>query len=116
MHLATLDVPAREENVRATRLLAVAVARQRGLSEEAVEDVRLAVGEAYLLALRPHGAVGLQIDAVGEDTVEFTVSPGPDELDEALSPARQLLSAVVPDLTHTADATVMRWRRSDEQV
>ena len=59
MASATLTIPPSVEHVRTARLVVVAAARRAGLSDDAVDDVRLAVGEAVARAVLRHGAAGI---------------------------------------------------------
>lgn len=51
MPTVSLTIPAQAEHVRTARLVATAAARRCGLTEDSVDDVRLAVGEACTLAV-----------------------------------------------------------------
>ena len=63
----TLRLPPSAAHVRTARLIAAAVARRSGVSEELLDEVRLAVGEACARAVRQHERHGMS-SAV---TVEF---------------------------------------------
>jgi len=52
------------EHVRTARILTVAVARERGLDEATVDDIRLAVGEACSRAVQAAGADGSALVSV----------------------------------------------------
>jgi anti-sigma regulatory factor (Ser/Thr protein kinase) len=67
--VATLSIPPSVEHVRTARLVAVAAARRAGLDEDAVDDVRIAVGEAVARAVLRHGAAELDahVDVVVRD-------------------------------------------------
>lgn len=81
------------EHVRTARLVAVAVARRAGLSEVALDEVRLAVGEACARAVRRslvgarHLPVEVELcDDEGDLTVLVRDAAGPDSAeDEAMS-------------------------------
>jgi anti-sigma regulatory factor (Ser/Thr protein kinase) len=51
-------------HVRTARIVAAALARQLGLDEETVDEVRLAVGEACARAVAIHEALGLETPIV----------------------------------------------------
>lgn len=59
---ATLSLPPLPEHVRTARLVAVAAARRAGVDEDAVDDVRLAVGEAVARAVLRHASAGTDSD------------------------------------------------------
>ncbi len=57
MATITVQLPADASLVRVARLVAASAARRAGLGEEAVDDVRLAVGEACAWAVVRHQRV-----------------------------------------------------------
>lgn len=72
-----ITVPARDEFARTVRLTAAALASRMDMSLDDVEDVRIGVEEAYLLALRcvePGAPVTFDF-GVGDD--EFSLEVGP---------------------------------------
>ena len=68
----SITLPAREEFARALRMTAAALASRAGMSLDDVEDVRIAVEEAYLFAIG-------RVDAGEPVTFDFSVD------DESLS-------------------------------
>jgi anti-sigma regulatory factor (Ser/Thr protein kinase) len=62
-------------HVRTARLVGVAVARRAGVSEELLEEIRLAIGEACSRAVALHRSIGLAdlIDVTMGDDQRFTV-------------------------------------------
>jgi len=81
---ASLSIPPLAEHVRTARLVAVAAARRAGLTEDIVDDVRLAVSEVVARAVLLHGSLGSDrdVDMVIRDdghdfTVEVTGEPDP---------------------------------------
>ena len=108
MSVSELQFPAEPVNVRTARLVAGAIARQVGLDEVDVEDIRLAVGEACSLALVGAQTVRLVFEAedsmlgisVSSD-VDFT--PAPDEL------ALVVLQSLVTDLELSESGLKMAW-------
>jgi anti-sigma regulatory factor (Ser/Thr protein kinase) len=62
-------------HVRTARLVGVAVARRAGVSEELLEEVRLAIGEACSRAVALHRSHGLDdlVDVAMADGDRFTV-------------------------------------------
>lgn len=67
----TVELPADPAAVAVARLVAVALARQAGLPEETVEEVRLAIGEACARA------VAVQAAADRSRMVTVTLADGP---------------------------------------
>ena len=64
-----LTVPARDEFARTVRLTAAALASRMNMSIDDVEDVRIGVEEAYLLAMRC-------VEPGDPVTLDFTVDDG----------------------------------------
>jgi anti-sigma regulatory factor (Ser/Thr protein kinase) len=64
MSVVRIDVTPDPAHVRVVRLVAVSLARLNGISEEAVEDVRLAVGEACGRAVAAQARVDLETPVV----------------------------------------------------
>jgi anti-sigma regulatory factor (Ser/Thr protein kinase) len=116
---ATLTIPPSVEHVRTARLVAVAAARRAGLDEGAVDDVRLAVGEAVARAVLRHGAAELatDIDVVVRDDGSFfevevhdrTEASLPDE-DDGIAYA--LVEALVPEVRREGATVLLSWPRS----
>ena len=73
-----IDVVPDPAHVRVVRLVAVSLARLNGVSEEAVEDVRLAVGEACGRAVaaqaRAELATPVVVDFAGDTGLTVTVT------------------------------------------
>ena len=112
MKLAALTVPAEMTHIRTARLVAAAIASQAGLDPETVEDVRLAVGEAFVLSTRQ--AIGhasspanleLEFDLAADNTLCVRVQPC--VLDESL--ATLVVQAVVPRVTEDSSGLEMWW-------
>jgi hypothetical protein len=78
MSVVHIDVTPDPAHVRVVRLVAVSLARLNGISEEAVEDVRLAVGEACGRAVAAQARVDLEtpvvVDFAGDTGLTVTVS------------------------------------------
>lgn len=72
MAVVRLDVAPDAAHVRVVRLVAVSLARLHGVGEEAVEDVRLAVGEACGRAVAAHARAAIGTPVV----VDFDGGPG----------------------------------------
>jgi serine/threonine-protein kinase RsbW len=105
-----LTVPARDEFARTVRLTAAALASRMDMSLDDVEDVRIGVEEAYLLAIRcvEPGAPVMFDFGVGGD--EFSLEVGPFSADPgtllASSEARYarfILEGVCDDFELTAE-------------
>ncbi|MGV1037227.1 MAG: ATP-binding protein [Candidatus Nanopelagicales bacterium] len=120
MPTVALSIPPDTENVRTARLVAGAAARRTGIDEEALEEVRLAVGEACARAVLRHQAeaeTSAIVVELNDDDRGFSVrvidhvvdAPDEDEAQLALT----VISALVPEssLTSEASGTVvtMRW-------
>jgi anti-sigma regulatory factor (Ser/Thr protein kinase) len=72
MATVRLDVAPDQAYVRVVRLVAVSLARLNGITEEVVENVRLAVGEACGRAVAAHCQAALDAPV----TVDFQEDPG----------------------------------------
>jgi serine/threonine-protein kinase RsbW len=64
-----LEIPAEPEHVRTARLFAASAARQFGVDEERVEDLKVAVSEAATNAMNAHHASGTR------EPIRIVVSP-----------------------------------------
>jgi anti-sigma regulatory factor (Ser/Thr protein kinase) len=116
---ATLTIPPSVEHVRTARLVAVAAARRAGLDEEAVDDVRLAVGEAVARVVLRHGAAGLSdgIDVVVRDDgrafeVEVHDRTDPQLADEDDGVALALVHALAPQVDLGPRLVTLVWPRT----
>lgn len=119
MPTATLKVPALAEHARTARLVAGAAARRAGVDEEALDDVRLAVGEAMGRAVHrasePESRT-VRLELTDDiDFFEISVSDGEpiDLADEEGGLALALISALAPRAQIVAadegQALSMRW-------
>jgi anti-sigma regulatory factor (Ser/Thr protein kinase) len=116
---AFLTIPSSVEHVRTARLVAVAAARRAGLGEEALDDVRLAVGEVVARAVSRHAAAGVASDvdlvlhdgegAFAVEVVERSSASAPDP-DDGVSLA--LVRALVPDVRVSGPAVTLRWHHA----
>jgi anti-sigma regulatory factor (Ser/Thr protein kinase) len=112
---ATLTIPPSVEHVRTARLVAVAAARRAGLADEAVDDVRLAVGEIVARAVLRHGAAGIEepIDVVVSDDAGFRVEvrdgSDPDRPDEDDGVALALVRSLVPEVVSDGGLIRLAW-------
>lgn len=119
MAAAFLTIPSAVEHVRTARLVAVAAARRAGLGEEAVDDVRLAVGEVVARAVSRHAAAGVASDvelvlqdgdeAFAVEVVERSSEATPDPDDGV---ALALARAVVPYVRVSGTAVTLIWHRA----
>lgn len=91
METVRLEISPTPANVRTARLVAVAVARQAGLSDAVLDEIRLAVGEACARAVGLHSrhAPFEPIRIEFEDSPRFSVAV------RDVAPAQQLLSDVL---------------------
>jgi serine/threonine-protein kinase RsbW len=71
-----VTVPARSEYARTVRLVAGELASRLGMSIDAVDDMKLAAEEAFVLAAGYPGAREVTFDfTLGDDSVEALVGP-----------------------------------------
>ncbi|MBI1376641.1 MAG: ATP-binding protein [Frankiales bacterium] len=119
MPAATLAIPPDTEHVRTARLVSVAAARRAGLAEDAIDDVRLAVGELVAGLVRRRAAEGSRDDVelvLRDDGRTFSVEVGDDVLGAAEAGegddddvALALVRAVVPEVDRGDGGTALRW-------
>ena len=124
MPSATLSIPPGTEHVRTARLVAVTAARRAGLSEETVDDVRLAVSEAVARAVARHRSAALDtaVEVVVRDepglfaveVVDRTDGTAQHDAeamstDLALGLVRSLAPEVVEDTSPGATVLALRW-------
>ena len=129
MPLATIDIPPGTEHVRTARMIVVTAARRSGLTDEIVEDVRLAVGEAVARAVLRHEAAG-RTDSVRVvvrqdqgsfevDVVDMTgVVDTPDvESQDDRDLAMGLIRSIAPEVDQISDqgssTLTLRWGVSE---
>ena len=79
MPTATISIPPATEHVRVARMVATAAARRGSVPEEAVDEVRLAVGEAVARVVLRHLRAGVTADVV----VSFRNDPDAFEVEIA---------------------------------
>lgn len=103
MTTSTLTIPARSDQVRLARMVAVAAASRAGIEAELLDDVRLAVGEAVAAAvLRSEGATGLtvtirMVESDSRLSIEVLDQAGADDReDEGFAMA--VIQGLVPDV------------------
>ena len=115
MPSATLTIPPSVEHVRTARLVAVAAARRAGLADEAVDDVRLAVGEIVARAVLRHGAAaletGIEVVVSDDDGFQVEVLDGSDPArpDEDDGVALALVRSLVPEVVADGGRIGLRW-------
>jgi len=85
MATVTLRLTPQRAHVRTARLVAAAMARRSGVPEELIEEVRLAVGEAFSRAVHLHERHGMTepvvLTLVDDDRFEVALSdPAPSAL------------------------------------
>lgn len=84
MATATLTIPPQAEQVRTARLVTTAAARRCGVSEDRIDEIRLAVGEVIARSVLRQQRAGLPdpvVVAITDDDALFTV-----RVQEATSP------------------------------
>ncbi|MBK6762111.1 MAG: ATP-binding protein [Micrococcales bacterium] len=98
MAACSLRIPADSAQVRVARLVATAAARRCGLTEDDVDDVRLAVGEAVGRAVVRHeragSAAGVDVRIVDSDrdfVIEVRDSGAADDPGMAMAVIRALV-------------------------
>ena len=98
MSACSLRIPADSAQVRVARLVATAAARRSGLTEDEVDDVRLAVGEAVGRAVVRHErarvAAGVDVRIIDSDrdfAIEVQDSGAADEPGMAMAVIRGLV-------------------------
>jgi anti-sigma regulatory factor (Ser/Thr protein kinase) len=98
MAACSLRIPADSAQVRVARLVATAAARRCGLTEDDVDDVRLAVGEAVGRAVVRHeragAAAGVDVRIVDSDrdfVIEVRDSGAADDPGMAMAVIRALV-------------------------
>lgn len=77
MATATLTIPPQAEQVRTARLVTTAAARRCGVSEDRIDEIRLAVGEVIarsVLRLQRAGVESPVVVDITDDNELFTVS------------------------------------------
>jgi anti-sigma regulatory factor (Ser/Thr protein kinase) len=115
MLLAELTIPTALDQLRTARMLAARIARDRGVGDETVEDIKLAVGEACVVQFANVGQLELTFLADGHDFVvqvrpigtnaQINTPPQADATDLS----RVILQALVPDLLEIDGSLTMRW-------
>jgi len=116
---ASLTIPPSVEHVRTARLVVVAAARRTGLPAEALDDVRLAVGEIVARAVLRHGAAGISdaIEVVVSDEGGFAVEvlerSDPARPDEDEGVALALVRALVADVDAGPGRVRLGWPTPD---
>lgn len=112
MILAELGVPATTAQLRTVRLLAARVAREQGVNDETVEDIRLAVGEACVLQIGIAQQILLSI-AVDQSALTVIVQSEGDASKDAVVAdqelSRVMLEALVPELGELPNGLRLRW-------
>lgn len=115
MLLAELTIPTALDQLRTVRMLAARIARDRGVGDDTVEDIKLAVGEACVLQFSNVGQLELTFLADGHDFVVLVTPLGTNAQintplqTESRELSRVILHALVPDLLEVDGAFTMRW-------
>lgn len=78
----SLVLPRSAENIRVARMFLVAVGRHHGLDEEAVDDLKIAVSEAFAGAVEAGGRHPMTIEAGRSDGRLLITMEGVGELGE----------------------------------
>ncbi len=89
MATATLTIPPQPDQVRTARLVTTAAARRCGVSEDRIDEIRLAVGEVIARSVLRQQRAGLPdpvvVDITDDDelfTVRVQEATGPEVTDE----------------------------------
>ena len=114
MPRATLTIPPAPEHVRTARLVAVAAARRAGLDEEAVDDVRLAVGETAARAVVRGDGSTADVELVLRDegdrfVIEVRDGSDPSVPDPDGGVALALVRALVPEVDVAGSHVTLTW-------
>jgi anti-sigma regulatory factor (Ser/Thr protein kinase) len=118
MPTVRLSFTAAPQYVRTARLVGVAVARRAGVSEEVLDEVRLAVGEACARAVARHRRGGVpdpvqvEMSDDGPYTVRVIDAGGPSETDDPDADdrmAERVLAGLVHDLRVEGGEVSMVW-------
>lgn len=118
MLLAEVTFPASSDQLRLARMLAARIARDMGATDELVEDVRLAVGEACALGLDRSERLALSFHDESRALVVSVRRVGdkfdlPPESDSTRDLARVLVQALAPQLSESDDGLVLTWPTFD---
>jgi serine/threonine-protein kinase RsbW len=101
-----LTVPAREEFARTVRMTAAALAGRMGMSIDEVEDVRIAVEEAFVFAIgRLDAGEPVSFDfGVDDDRLSLDVGPLPSRgAEEAEGPEARYARFILESVCDTFD-------------
>lgn len=119
-----LSVPAKGEYAKVVRMTAAAIASRMGMSYDDVEDVRMAVEEAFIYAVdgvADDGEVPVTFTTDG-DTLHITVGVGKDssesdeENERRASLAEFILDSVCDHYEFDSEADGARWLRMAKTV
>lgn len=119
-----LTVPAKGEFAKVARMTAAALASRMGMNFDDVDDVRMAVEEAFVYAVdgkRGAGDVTLTFD-VGDDAMSISVCVGDDidasdeEVDRRASLATFILDSVCDRYEFVSEHGGERWLRIHKQA
>jgi serine/threonine-protein kinase RsbW len=127
MATATLTIPPQAEQVRTARLVTTAAARRCGVSEDRIDEIRLAVGEVIARSVLRQQRAGLPnpvVVAITDDDDLFTVrvleATSPDLTDEdgglALSVAEALAFECDVRASGTGCQIRLAWPLADEAL
>lgn len=119
-----LSVPAKGEYAKVVRMTAAAIATRMGMSYDDVEDVRMAVEEAFIYAVDGMGeAEEVPVTFLTQDdTLRITVGVGFDvggsdeENERRASLAQFILDSVCDHYEFDSDADGARWLRMAKTV
>ena len=118
MQQARLSIPPAPEHVRLVRLVVAAAARRAGLTDEQLDDVRLAVGEAVSRAVSRQKASQSESEvhiAIIDSAESFSVGVTDDapaqvsDLDDGVALA--LISALAPVVEQVDRTLILRWEQ-----
>ncbi len=127
MATATLTIPPQAEQVRTARLVTTAAARRCGVSEDRIDEIRLAVGEVIARSVLRQQRAGLPnpvvVDITDDDdlfTVRVLEATSPELTDEdgglALSVAEALAFECDVRASGTGCQIRLAWPLADEAL
>ncbi len=103
----SLTIPAAIRFVRLVRIAVASIARRRGLSVRAIDDLRLAVDESFALLLGEHdhdGSVDVTFEVDAHELLVVMVARTPNSTMLATAESKLGFEVVLADLTDRFEA------------